>query len=344
MPTATSLLMSSITSSPIAPPPDRNRPSPSTPSRTPSLELSPSPTAPGLVGRRKRRAEDYTQFTKGTSERFKLRKTDAAELQIFANYGLVQQNIVIAAGIFKIREQQEAMNPPDVLYSIPKKIASKIDAFTFSILLNPALNAYLENPKDPKAGPMPILMGVLRANPNWGATPTVLGDQTKLEAIEHSIAKKFTNRRYDIKTKISESMGRVDPADSEKRIDALPITDLCRSISTLYARVNLSFTPQLCARIAFLRFVLYSEMMEGGVLRKFWSTVDNELAAVRKMKAAKASKYFVTIVKQDRIRFGGTQAELNAFIEESAQDGSGENRDAGHSTEEGENEGDTTKD
>jgi len=103
--------------------------------------------------------------------------------------------------------------------------------------------------------------------------------------------------------------------------------------------------------------------MEGGVLRKFWSTVDSELAAVRQMKAAKASKcvppisdhhiaestckrYFVTIIQQDRARFGGTQDEMNTFIEETARDGSDENKEleAGNSTDGGENEGDITKD
>jgi len=142
MPTATSLLMSSITSSPIAPPTTRDT-STSTPirNRTSSWELSSSPTAPGPVSRRKRPAEDHSQFAKVTSQRYKLRKTDTAELQNFANvscppvihsepisnlfaqYGLVQQNIIIAAGMFKIREQLEGLNPPDVLYSIPKKIA-----------------------------------------------------------------------------------------------------------------------------------------------------------------------------------------------------------------------------
>ena len=52
--------------------------------------------------------------------------------------------------------------------------------------------------------------------------------------------------------KISESIGRVDPANPEKQIGVLTISDLCRSISALYARANLSFTPQLCARVAFL--------------------------------------------------------------------------------------------
>jgi hypothetical protein len=137
MPTATSLLMDSITSSPIAPP-SSNRAS--TPIRSLSQELSSSPTAPGPVSHRKRPAEDHTQFAKGMSQRFKLRKTDVTELQSFANvsclppiyslvfnmfaqYGLVQQNIVIAAGMFKIQEHLEAMNPPEVLYSIPRKIA-----------------------------------------------------------------------------------------------------------------------------------------------------------------------------------------------------------------------------
>jgi hypothetical protein len=74
------------------------------------------------------------------SQRFKLHKTDTAVLQDFAKvshistvfwsathhftqYDIVEQNIVIAAGMFKMQEQQEAMNPPDVLYIIPRKMA-----------------------------------------------------------------------------------------------------------------------------------------------------------------------------------------------------------------------------
>ncbi|KAF8530077.1 hypothetical protein BU17DRAFT_78625 [Hysterangium stoloniferum] len=286
MPAATSSLMDSITSSPIAPPRDINRLT-ATSSRTLSLELFSSPApAPGHC--RKQLVEDYTQFTKGTSQRFKLCKTDAAELQDFAKYNIVEQNIVIAAGMLKMREQQEAMNPPDLLYIIPKKLALKIDALTFSILLNPSLNAYLEHPKDPKAGPMPILM-------------------------------------------LTESMGCPDPNNPVKQIDALTLTELCYAISTIYGRENLSFSPQLCARIAFLT-------EEGGALRKFWAMVDNELASAHKMSNTKASKYFAAIILKDCSRFGGSQDELNIFIEDSIQDGTGGNREASNSTDDGENE------
>ena len=54
-------------------------------------------------------------------------------------------------------------------------------------------------------------------------------------------------------------------------------------------------------------------------------------------------RYFVTIIQQDRARFGGTQAEMNLFIQDLIQNGSGENgNEADNSSEEGENEGDIT--
>ena len=54
-------------------------------------------------------------------------------------------------------------------------------------------------------------------------------------------------------------------------------------------------------------------------------------------------RYFVTIIQQDHAHFGGTQAEMNLFIQDLIQNGSGENGDeADNSSEEGENEGDIT--
>jgi len=73
-------------------------------------------------------------------------------------------------------------------------------------------------------------------------------------------------------------------------------------------------------------------------------TVDNELAAARKMGDRKASKYFAAIILQDRSRFGGSQDELNNFIEESTQDRTGGNGDAGDSIDGGGNEQDIPKD
>ncbi|KDR77191.1 hypothetical protein GALMADRAFT_246474 [Galerina marginata CBS 339.88] len=296
-------LMSSITDSPSSPEPVSRG---SSQNPVPPLEQQqPSSPTPAGPSRRKRPAEDVTHFAKSIGRSMKIRKTDQTELERFASYGSREQNVWLAAQILKVQEKHEALTPPEVRYDVPRRLATKIEAYSFTIIMDPTIAAYIgpkENRK--KAGPANILVEHLRANPDWGLTAAIYDDKPKFEVIVQSISKKFTNRRCDIKTKISESLGDPDPLGGDKRIGVLNIVELCEVLILLYKRGNVQVTVQLCARIAFIRHFFVAKVAEGSNTASFWTELDDELVSVRKMSEIRQSKLFKTILASDRACYG----------------------------------------
>lgn len=118
----------------------------------------------------------------------------------------------------------------------------------------------------------------MRANPEWGATAAVymLDDKAKCDVIITPVRRKFTLRRCDLKTKVSnpaypsalwpatiycskrffESLGTLDPINNEKQVNAKNIVELTMTLAQLYPEAQVTVTVQLCARIAFIVSVL----------------------------------------------------------------------------------------
>ncbi|KAF9455589.1 hypothetical protein BDZ94DRAFT_1316075 [Collybia nuda] len=141
-------LRDQVASSPVQPSPERPFSSPFPSSPSPMSRVS-----AGCIGSRKRPCEDMTQFATTISRAFKLQKHDQDELNLFTKYDPKEQQIWLAASMLKVRERQEAMTPPDVIYTIPKNIENKIEHYSFVILLDPTIAAYIH-----KDGPVNMLM------------------------------------------------------------------------------------------------------------------------------------------------------------------------------------------
>ncbi|KAF8149036.1 hypothetical protein B0H34DRAFT_863066 [Crassisporium funariophilum] len=278
---------------------------------------SPSPL-PGLShahssGPQKRPLEDMTQFANSVSCSTKLRKTDHDNLLEFAQLPPAEQRIWMAAKTLKLCEQQENLNPPEVLYVIPKKIETRIAQQSPIIIMDPTISAYLSGDV-----PVNLLLKLFDMNANWGLDATIQENKSKLDLIVSRMHKKFTGHRNVMKLTINNSLGRLDPTDAlgTRHIDVLNIVDLCGELVKLHdKKMKLTVTIPMCARVAYLR-VVFTEKRTFSVKDQqelsYWDDIDADLACARQdyPTAKILSKYFGMILANDCSVYGDANLDI----------------------------------
>ncbi|KAF9466215.1 hypothetical protein BDZ94DRAFT_1252361 [Collybia nuda] len=286
-------LRDQVASSPVQASPEQ----PNTPSSFPSSPCPASGTVLSYPESRKRPLEDMTQFASTVSRSFKLQKKDRDELNMFTKYDPIEQQIWLAASMLKVQEQQATMTPPDAIYVIPKNLENKIEHYSFVILLDPTIASYIH-----QDGPLKMITDLLDQNPSWGLTPAVKDNKSKYDVIVTRVCGRLTSRRYDIKKILGDSLGKISAGlDGNGRVDATDIVTLCQALVKIYRSANITVTVQLCARIAFLRYLI-AEKPTG----RFWEGVDKELLSTRTdlPSAARQSRFFGSLLKLDRETYG----------------------------------------
>ncbi|KAF5372386.1 hypothetical protein D9615_007833 [Tricholomella constricta] len=291
----------------------------SSPQQSPSSSPSPTPAGhqtegsilplPNLsASHRKRPADsDMTQYAQEVGRSTKLLKGDQERLEKFSKLDHSEQRIWIAGHILKLGEQQSALQPPDILYIIPKKLEAKIDKLSATTLLNPLIAAYVHT----KHGPTNILVDCLEENPSWGLTKAVRSDSIKFEVIHGHIQKKLTAVRYSIKKTIQAACGKPDPDDvtGTRQLGATDIVELCKTLISSNKHMDQVVDLPMCARIAFLRKII-TEDPSG----KYWESVDSQLdrARAKYTDAKKLSRFFAMILDEDCKIYG--KANLDGLV------------------------------
>lgn len=255
---------------------------------------------------RKRSFQEFGQYALSVSRSMKLPKTDSDELTRFAKLDSEEKLIWLAAYSLKMAGNQALASAPNVVYNLPKALENNIDHYSFVVLMDPTIAAYINT----KIGPAVILQGLLEEHPSWGLTPAVKADKTKFDTIMARVRDKLTKRRAEMKKVLARSMGTEDhtqeaePGEPLPRIGAQNIVELCEELVDIYKRADMAVSVPLCARVAFLRHVL--KLGNGA---NYWDTVDTELKSTRDalLDKSKQSKFFQKILDLDRNTYGQAQ-------------------------------------
>ncbi|KAK7052721.1 hypothetical protein R3P38DRAFT_2861647 [Favolaschia claudopus] len=214
--------------------------------------------------------------------------------------------------LLRITEMQALVSAPAGSFVIPKKFEHKIDVHTFRTLLSPTLPYYVK-----KAGgdsPSGIVKNLIFDHAgDWGVTREDIDDKAKWSVMASRVRTRLTDRRYDIKKTISDSIwittkteeGEVIVNDRE---DPLDIIQLCEVLVNL-VDANLHVTLPLLGRVAVLRQVLIDD--NGGA--KFWEKVDDQLSKAREKyenDETRISKAIGKVLKNDCRTFGNPDLSL----------------------------------
>ncbi|KAH9929131.1 hypothetical protein B0H21DRAFT_712055 [Amylocystis lapponica] len=231
----------------------------------------------------KRAAEDLTQFAVSTSRRVRLKKSAEKELNLVAKFSAPQREIWTAAQILKLHDRLEEIQPAEAKWKIPQTLLDKIEHYTFTGLISPALPFYIKD-----STPIKLIMGILEKHPAWGYTKEVKNDKSKADMVKLRVQVRLTDRRAVIKKAILLSLGpELQPRNntaSSKRVEAvrLDIVKLCTIIANEHSSTEAVVTVQMCARFAFLRHV-FMQMLQKPELAdaSYWPLVDKQLDLLR---------------------------------------------------------------
>ncbi|KAJ7664820.1 hypothetical protein B0H17DRAFT_1143578 [Mycena rosella] len=240
----------------------------------PSLPGSPSPAAANTAPpRRKRAAEDMSQFAAEVSRSHKLVKTDHDKLTGFSKLGRAEQTITLMGHILALGHHQRLLQPAEVAWAVPKRLQCKIDNNAAFLMADPSIPGY----RDEKIGPAKLLMDLVLASSDWEFTTQMKADQEAMDAITSAISKALISKRSTVKTAILSSLGSAPVGGATSRPGALDIVELSQLILTklkMLKRIKVDLC--LCGRMAVLR-KLISEKNDN----KYWSDVDKKLVSVR---------------------------------------------------------------
>jgi hypothetical protein len=239
----------------------------------PGLPESPSPLPGNAVpARRKRPAEDMSQFAGDVSRAHKLPKAEHDELTTYSRMGRVEQSITMMGHILALKRQQSLILPADAIWVVPKRLHNKISEHAAILLADSSIPAY----RDDKIGPSKLLTDMVLANPDWGFGVHLKSEKDAMDTLSSEVSIVLTAKRNTIKTVIISSLGSSPPEGSNQRTSALDIVELSHLIvSKLKVRVKVDL--RVCGRVAIL-WKLISEKNDN----TYWGAVDKKLADVRK--------------------------------------------------------------
>ncbi|KAJ6552359.1 hypothetical protein B0H10DRAFT_1261808 [Mycena sp. CBHHK59/15] len=238
------------------------------------LGISPTAALYRPTGRRKRPAQDMTQFAEDFGRAHKLVKSDHDELLVFVKADRSEQMITITGHLLILRQNLSALQPPDTVYTLPLCLKNKIDEKAFVLLMDWSLLAYCNE----RIGAPKLLMDLVEANPGWGFVGDVRTEKNKYDVVGTFASKCLTLRRNNIKSLVKNSCGS-DPEDPNVtlRPDTLNIVELTNLLLKQYKKTGLvTIDAPLCGRVAIL-CQLISENDDS----KYWQTVDSQLADLR---------------------------------------------------------------
>ncbi|KAF7349038.1 hypothetical protein MVEN_01425400 [Mycena venus] len=260
-----------VDSSPLKEPSRANSPLPGL--TIPDLPESPSPFPGNVVpARRKRPAEDMSQFAAEVARAHKLPKAEHDELATYSKMCRVEQSITIMGHILALKRQQNLIMPADAAWVVPKRLHNKINEHAAILIADSSIPAY----RNDTIGPSKLLTDMVLANPDWGFGLHLKLEKDAMDTLSSEVSSVLTAKRNIVKTVIISSLGSSPPDGSEQRTGALDIVELSHLIiSKLKVRIKVDI--RLCGRIAILR-KLISERNDN----TYWGAVDKKLANVRK--------------------------------------------------------------
>ncbi|KAK7040965.1 hypothetical protein R3P38DRAFT_3452832 [Favolaschia claudopus] len=286
---------------------------PSTPTNRRSGSSSPYSSARSNRRARHTQREDFTQGGVYVAKKLKLKPEGVMMLEEFAKNANSMNEIRSYGQLLRITEMQALVSAPAGSFVIPKNWKyHKIDVHTFRTLLSPTLPFYVK-----KAGtdsPSGIVKKLIFDHAGeWGVTSEDIDDKAKWSVMASRVRTRLTDRRYDIKKTISDSIwitikteeGEVTVNDRE---DPLDIIQLCEVLVNL-VDANLHVTLPLLGRVAVLRQVLIDD--NGGA--KFWEKVDDQLSKLREKyenDETRISKAIGKVLKNDCRTFGNPDLSL----------------------------------
>lgn len=200
----------------------------SVPPSSPSMERI---HASAVANHRKRPSEDMEQYADTVSRKVRLKSNHEEELRRFAGLSLPQQNIYICSLLMQNSEQLSLIHPSDAAYVLPTNLKLKIEKYSFVILVDPSMPAYLHDDV-----PVKHLTEFLLKYPGWGLTRGVMDDPTKMQAITSKMSLCLTHVRSQIKFEIEKSLGYANPKTKVTHLK-LDILTLCEKIIALKHKV-----------------------------------------------------------------------------------------------------------
>ncbi|KAJ6620884.1 hypothetical protein B0H10DRAFT_2019885 [Mycena sp. CBHHK59/15] len=251
----------------------------SSPRPRPSLSLG-SPDTPSpperVAERRKRSAQDMTQFADETARVQKLVKVDHDGLRAFSKLDCSEQLITLAGHMLKLQRTMGAIQPAEAIFVIPTKLKKKIDDHTCILLMDSSLAAY----RNDNLGAPKLLLDLIEDNPAWGYTSEMKDDSSKVEAVDSYMGRALTQGRNVLKSTIKKSLGS-DPNDAAVSLrpgalDIVALTQLLLKQFKFKKNGRVTIDIPLCGRIALLR-QLITEKDDS----TYWTEVDTHLANLR---------------------------------------------------------------
>ncbi|KAJ7730512.1 hypothetical protein B0H14DRAFT_2998950 [Mycena olivaceomarginata] len=229
----------------------------------PDLQESPSPLSGHVVSaRRKRPAEDMSQFAGEVARAHKLPKAEHDELATYSKMGRAEQSIAMMGHIFALKRQQNLIMPADAAWAVPKRLHNKISEHTAIIIADSSIPAY----RNDKIGPSKLLTDMVLANPDWGFGLHLKSEKEAMDTLSSEVSLVLTAKRNTIKT--------VDRSSGPSALD------IVRALTPAYfqAQVRVKVDIRLCGRVAIWCRKLISEKNDN----TYWGAVDRQLANVRK--------------------------------------------------------------
>ncbi|KAJ7358292.1 hypothetical protein DFH08DRAFT_802126 [Mycena albidolilacea] len=261
-----------LDSSPLKEPSPRGETPPATATQSP--HESPSPPQTLVLPRRKRPAEDLTQFAGEVSRAHKLKKEDHDTLIGFSALERGEQLVSLAGQLLAIAHHQNLIQPAPKEWKVPKKLVDKINSKAASLVADPSIPAY----RDAKIGPSKLLIDMIYANPKWGFGAELKDEKHATDSLASVVSMALAGRRNMVKNTILGSLGS-DPeegAATALRPGATNIVDLTAAVLVKLKVKSTQVDVRMCGRIAMLR-QLISENDDN----KYWGNVDENLASVR---------------------------------------------------------------
>ncbi|KAI0048709.1 hypothetical protein FA95DRAFT_1605078 [Auriscalpium vulgare] len=241
------------------------------------------------------------QYAQAVGRELKLRKPEQSILESVGKLSDSERSLWLVASMLKVQERLDTLLPPEAIFVLPQTLQAQIDTFAFTIIMSPALSAYIQGDV-----PIKLLMNLIEKHPEWGLPSDAKHNKNKMSVVLKRIQSKLTERRFNIKGILSAGIvtpsatPSTDPSSSEPR--AVDIVELCQQLVAINKAANLKVTVKMCARVAFLRTILKDHNTG-----KYWLAVDKQLEAVREKyagDATKTSRFFALILENDRKTYG----------------------------------------
>ncbi|KAI0069603.1 hypothetical protein K474DRAFT_1774793 [Panus rudis PR-1116 ss-1] len=242
-----------------------------------------------LASKRKRTVstDDTSQLIESLRRHIRLKTASVEQLTQFAKLSPIEQGIFLAGTLLKVTEQLEAHNssaPSEDGYQIPTTLSSKMECYANMVLLSPLLGAYVTEPTTPAD----LVIKILERHPQYGLTAEVKNNSVKHDKIFRTIQSRCTALRSTMKKQVWASLGKYDQSTG-KFTGAQDIVSFTKALAASAAKragkVTVVVTVQLCARFAYIRETMVTEVRAGRVRPdgkdKFWEKVDANLKAVR---------------------------------------------------------------